>query len=575
MFVRSENDSARLTSFYQNPTDYEQAFLTAQEYTPSTVPVYAAITSHHFLAKTLIARTMTGIDPTNIKNIVVISPDHFQSVSDKSVLGVTTLAGWDTPYGQLDMNPGQVEALTTLGSIKLQSSVFLNEHGIYTLIPFIKKQFPNASVVPIVLRSSDDYAAYQELGKSLKQFYNPSETLIIVSSDFSHSKSIAEASSADSNSINALERHTLADVQNIDSDCKVCMATLFGYLDTLSTQFQFVENKNSYDYSGESPDSVTSYVSGYYMPQQPENRTQVPLLPQPQPTTPQTQNSNQNNQNVKLLFGGDLMFDRTIRQKMQLSGNDFVLQELKSLFSQQTAVIANLEGPITSNPSKSVGSAVGSSANFIFTFDPSVAKLLYDTGLQIVNLGNNHIRNFGEDGVVQTKQYLNAAQVQFFGDTGSEQESNDRILIMERAGLKIGLVSYNQFTTDGMAHALTDIQAVRPNVDLVILYTHWGNEYVPTANEVIQNQAHRFIDEGVDLIIGSHPHVIQNVEEYKGKRIYYSLGNFVFDQYFSPETQQGMLVEVVVNTATKGMAFNTYTVRLKPNGQTILETPAP
>jgi len=256
---------------------------------------------------------------------------------------------------------------------------------------------------------------------------------------------------------------------------------------------------------------------------------------------------------------------------MSQYGNEHVLRELVPLFRQYNFVIINLEGPITSNPSRSVGSTPGSPANFIFTFDPSVAKTLFDAGVSLVNLGNNHIRNFGEDGVQQTKQYLSEANIRFFGDTGSESESKDRVLLLEREGVRIGLTNYNQFTTDGLEHALADIAFVRPNVDLLIIYTHWGNEYVPAANAVIESQAHRFIDAGADLVVGSHPHVIQNTEEYRGKRIYYSLGNFIFDQYFSPETQQGLLVGVEVDPQTKEMRFTEYKVRLQPNGQTVLE----
>lgn len=556
-----------LSSFYTNPADYETAFAEATASTSAQVPAYAAITSHHFLAKRLIARTMTGIDPTNVKTVIVISPDHFSALTDSAAFGVTTLARWETPFGELTTNPGQLEALATLEQIELSPSLFFTEHGVYTLVPFIKKQFPDANFVPMVLRSGDDYQQYAQLGRDLRQFFDPEETLLIISSDFSHLKTPDQAQRDDQQSIRALESHTLIDVPLIDSDCKVCMATLFGYLENLPTQFQLVENTDSFAISGQEPESVTSYVSGYFVADRSQT-TFSPPLPLPLPTPLTTQSTSQK---ISLLFTGDVMLDRTIRQKMNQYGNEHVLRELVPLFRQYNFVIINLEGPITSNPSRSVGSTPGSPANFIFTFDPSVAKTLFDAGVSLVNLGNNHIRNFGEDGVQQTKQYLSEANIRFFGDTGSESESKDRVLLLEREGVRIGLTNYNQFTTDGLEHALADIAFVRPNVDLLIIYTHWGNEYVPAANAVIESQAHRFIDAGADLVVGSHPHVIQNTEEYRGKRIYYSLGNFIFDQYFSPETQQGLLVGVEVDPQTKEMRFTEYKVRLQPNGQTVLE----
>ncbi len=120
-------------------------------------------------------------------------------------------------------------------------------------------------------------------------------------------------------------------------------------------------------------------------------------------------------QTVTLLFGGDMMFDRSIRTAMRKRGNDFPLVPLKDLFTQSDIVVANLEGPITDNFSRSEGSVIGSRENYFFTFDPSVAKSLKDAGVGMVNLGNNHILNFNEEGVVQTKKYLEAAEVGYFG----------------------------------------------------------------------------------------------------------------------------------------------------------------
>ncbi|MDD3679599.1 MAG: CapA family protein, partial [Candidatus Shapirobacteria bacterium] len=111
---------------------------------------------------------------------------------------------------------------------------------------------------------------------------------------------------------------------------------------------------------------------------------------------------------VRLLFGGDLMFDRHIRLAGQNLGYDFVFSDLKELFFDYDLVIANLEGPITDNASVSLGTMPGTPQNFIFTFDPQVAGLLADHNIRIVCLGNNHILNFGQKGLDSTKQYLTA-----------------------------------------------------------------------------------------------------------------------------------------------------------------------
>jgi poly-gamma-glutamate synthesis protein (capsule biosynthesis protein) len=80
----------------------------------------------------------------------------------------------------------------------------------------------------------------------------------------------------------------------------------------------------------------------------------------------------------------------------------------------------------------------------------------------------------------------------------------------------------------------------------VVVFLHWGNEYETLHTKSQEDFAHFFIDSGVDLVVGAHPHVVQDVETYNGKRIYYSLGNFVFDQYWNEEVQTGLMVKVVL-----------------------------
>lgn len=271
-------------------------------------------------------------------------------------------------------------------------------------------------------------------------------------------------------------------------------------------------------------------------------------------------------QTVTLLFGGDMMFDRSIRTAMRKRGNDFPLVPLRDLFSKSDLVVANLEGPITDNVSKSEGSEIGARENYFFTFDPSVAKTLKDAGVGMVNLGNNHILNFGEDGVVQTKQYLEAAGVGYFG---SPLIGDTRYFIRDIRGIKIAFVNYNQFVANGKEKALSDIAEAKRQSDFVVLYTHWGKEYVP-ALQSVKDLAHEFVSAGADLIIGSHPHVVQEHEVYHGKTIYYSLGNLVFDQYFSNETKQGLLVKANIDTKTKEVNIEEIPVNLKSNGQTVL-----
>lgn len=245
-----------------------------------------------------------------------------------------------------------------------------------------------------------------------------------------------------------------------------------------------------------------------------------------------------------LVFGGDMMFDRNIRLKANEKNNyDFIMADLQPIFTQADVIIANLEGPVTDNPSRSVGSVPGSTDNYFFTFSPEILPVLTKWPF-IVNLGNNHILNFGQSGLTQTYQYLDQANLTHFGYVQANQPQPS-YLIKNIGGMKFGLVNYNQFVEGGRERVLADMAEIRPEVDVLVVYTHWGNEYVQE-NQVIKELAYQLVDVGADLIIGSHPHVVQGQEDYQGTRIYYSLGNMVFDQYFEEAVQSGLLVTAKV-----------------------------
>lgn len=280
--------------------------------------------------------------------------------------------------------------------------------------------------------------------------------------------------------------------------------------------------------------------------------------------TPQTQ------QGGTVLFAGDMQWDRYIRQMGEQYGYDYILEEVTPRLQQADVVVANLEGPVTGFESKSLTSTVGSRENYIFTFSPSILPVLKKSKIEIVNLGNNHILNFGTEGLAETKLYLDQHNIKHFGNTGTSNWLEESFLPYELHGLSILFVNFNQFIESDREALLAEIVRRDSEYDTVVLYTHWGNEYMTEASELYQTWAHEFVDAGVDLVIGSHPHVVQQKEEYKGKTIYYSLGNFVFDQYFESEPRKGLLVEA--NFAPDGTyVLQEIPVFLEKNGKTVLQ----
>lgn len=250
-----------------------------------------------------------------------------------------------------------------------------------------------------------------------------------------------------------------------------------------------------------------------------------------------------------ILFAGDMMFDRTVRTVSAEKGQDFLLSCVADTLKSADLVVANLEGPITSSASKSVGSHVGHPDNTTFTFPTSTAELLARHNIRAVSLGNNHIHNFGDGGVEATFAYLDKAGVGHFGDPLGE-----RVYKTEIQGIRLAFIGYNEFQALGRGEWISStstaerVRTARAEGYLPIVFAHWGEEYVE-ANDTQKRLAREWVDAGAEMVVGAHPHVVQEHELYRGKYIYYSLGNFVFDQYFRPEVQKGLLLDVTVRSS--------------------------
>lgn len=253
-------------------------------------------------------------------------------------------------------------------------------------------------------------------------------------------------------------------------------------------------------------------------------------------------NTKVDDKSADILFAGDLMLDRYMRTLTEKKGVEYLTQDIRNLFLERDLNVLNLEGPITDNSSLSLGAKTGETGHFKFTFDKEMAKnFLAHNKINLVNLGNNHILNFGQEGARETVEFLKENKIDYFG---SPLDAKNAYIEKEINGLKIALVCYNRFYNPDSEGTVNKIKDAKSKNDLAIVYTHWGNEYELVQSEIQQKIAHSFVEAGADLIIGTHPHVVQPLEIYKKKAIFYSLGNFVFDQFFSEEVKNELLVAV-------------------------------
>lgn len=267
--------------------------------------------------------------------------------------------------------------------------------------------------------------------------------------------------------------------------------------------------------------------------------TAIKNLPSSSTTVLAVTSSEQNATTVtRLLFVGDIMLDRNVAKRMKDAKDAaYPFRKLPSEWFQSfDYVVANLEGPVTDKrrpPEKSID----------FQFDPSVIPMLKEQGIDAFSQANNHALDQGAVGYEDSVRRLQDAGFLVFG----HQVHDDVVALATTTvnGIRFAFLGFN--TTDNILDepsAEHVIQLAREQADQVIVFMHWGIEYKHDPTLEMRERAHWFIDHGVDVVMGGHPHWVQGVEKYKGKPIIYSLGNFVFDQDFSTETRQGMAMEL-------------------------------
>jgi poly-gamma-glutamate synthesis protein (capsule biosynthesis protein) len=225
---------------------------------------------------------------------------------------------------------------------------------------------------------------------------------------------------------------------------------------------------------------------------------------------------------------GDVGLGReTNYQILQRRNPFFPFEKIRSFLSTFDIVIGNLEGPVIENcPVVRTG--------FKFCGQPENVQGLTFAGFDALSLANNHINNYGLDGISQTTQALNDNNLDYF--------YQDKIWYKNIAGTQLAFLGFD----DTVSRIINDnlqilIEEAKKNADIIIVNFHWGIEYQPQPSVRQKELAQLAINTGADAVIGHHPHVIQPLEYYQGKPIFYSLGNFVFDQMWSEETKTGAI----------------------------------
>lgn len=243
----------------------------------------------------------------------------------------------------------------------------------------------------------------------------------------------------------------------------------------------------------------------------------------------------------RVLFVGDIMLDRVVAMHANAVGDEQLFAGVRGLFGDANAVVGNLEGTITSMPSVSQASTT----ILRFTFAPRMADVLRAAGMSAVSVANNHAYDFGVSGYEETLANLERAGIAAFGSPLNDKNISTTLLVY---GRKICLIGYMQLYDPNMKSVLDTLAAIRPSCDRLVVFAHWGVEYQHEPTDAQREAAHALVDAGVDVVIGAHPHVVEPVEIYHNRAIFYSLGNFIFDQGWKPEVRRGLSVLIEFGT---------------------------
>jgi len=471
--------------------------------------ISAGVVPHHPLAKEIIEDFFLYISSKeNPKTVVLLSPDHFKagSIVGRSFISVKP----DTKrFHGIMVNDEILQRLASLNKIAFKNSYLSFDHGITTLLPYIKQYLKDSKIVPILIPSTITKEELNQITYDLDS-YSDIETIVVASVDFSHYLPPEVADFHDLKSIadliNFKEDHF--ERLEVDSWQALYIARLFAKLRGRESP-KIIAHKRSSDFLKFSKlKETTSYFSVVFEKGPPQRVEQKSIL-----------------------FVGDIMLDRKVRQLMAKYGPLYPFRKARQFLRGVDIFFGNLEGPIVDNPKISPYHLLR------FSFEPEVAKILSAANFNLLSLANNHTLDEGYSGLKKTRDLLKAINIQPLGDP---------LVCNDKFSYQYEDVKFFAFNTIGYCCSLDDIiktikEAQKLDKNLFIIVSiHWGNEYSENSSSYQKDLAHKMIDAGADLIVGHHPHVVQDIEIYRNKLIFYSLGNFIFDQYLSEETQEGI-----------------------------------
>ena len=241
-------------------------------------------------------------------------------------------------------------------------------------------------------------------------------------------------------------------------------------------------------------------------------------------------------------LGDDINFNpsNSFSTVYSMYGYTWFFQNVKSILEADDITFANFEGVLTTSDAREI-------KQYAFKGDPQYTSILKDGSIEAVTLANNHSSDYGAQSLKDTKQYLTEAGIDYC--------TGDEIIYRDVKGVRAALIGIYVLDSgiEKKSQVEQTVTAAKQNgADLIVVGFHWGSEKSNYPDEVQQSLAHTAIDCGADLVVGHHPHVLQGIEQYQGKYIVYSLGNFCFGGNSAPSDTDTMIFQQTFSVNKNG-----------------------
>ena len=270
---------------------------------------------------------------------------------------------------------------------------------------------------------------------------------------------------------------------------------------------------------------------------------------------------------INLIFAGDALMDWSVKETIRKKGPDYPFQFVKSEVKQADYAFVNLETAVTNHNEKDTVQI------YNFKSDPASLQGIKGAGFDVVSIANNHVLDYKQKGFLDTLKHLQETGLPYVGGGMNKQEAY-RAHTAKIKGKTVKFLAFSRFIPDsswfakedssGIAEAYTKknvftaISNERKDADYLIIYMHWGIEKNHKPEQWQREFAKEMIDLGADAIVGSHVHVLQGFEFYKGKPVAYSIGNFLFPDYVRGAKADTGLLKMQLDNGDIRIEFEPY-----------------